>query len=89
MLLDEPAAALDADVEQQIYTAYITRARQTAQAVGGIGVIVTHRLSSARLADQIVVLQDGAITETGDHEQLIGQHGQYHRMFEMQARSYR
>lgn len=89
MLLDEPAAALDADVEQQIYAAYVQRAKQAARAVGGIGIIVTHRLSSARLADQIIVLHNGTITEAGDHDDLIRQHGQYHRMFELQARSYR
>lgn len=89
MLLDEPASALDAEVEQQIYTTYVRRARQAAEEVGGTGIIVTHRLSSARLADQIIVLQDGKITEAGTHDELIQRHGQYQRMFELQARSYR
>lgn len=89
MLLDEPASALDAEVEQQIYTTYVRRARRAAEEVGGAGIIVTHRLSSARLADRIVVLQDGKITEAGTHDELIQIHGQYQRMFELQARSYR
>lgn len=89
MLLDEPASALDADVEQQIYTTYVRRARRAAEEVGGTGIIVTHRLSSARLADQIIVLQDGKISEAGTHDELIQRDGQYQRMFELQARSYR
>lgn len=89
MLLDEPTAALDPDGERAIYTEYTAAARRIADANGGITILVSHRFSTARMADLILVMQDGTITESGTHEDLLAAGGHYADMFTMQAASYR
>jgi ATP-binding cassette, subfamily B, bacterial len=87
LLLDEPTAALDPSAEQAIFDRYA----QTARGVrdnGEIVVLVSHRFSTVRLAEIIVVLDHGRIVGCGSHEQLLAQDGLYARMFREQAAAY-
>ncbi|MBR7830639.1 ABC transporter ATP-binding protein [Actinospica sp. MGRD01-02] len=80
LVLDEPTAHLDVEAEQEF------NARVTAHAANASVVIISHRLSNVRDADRIVVLDDGRITESGDHETLLtNQDGSYARLFRLQA----
>ncbi|TNJ64402.1 ABC transporter ATP-binding protein [Paenibacillus hemerocallicola] len=83
LVLDEPTAALDAKAEADIYGQFVSAA--TDRAV----LLISHRLGSARLADRIIVLQDGRIAEDGNHEQLIAAKGAYAQMWEVQSGWYR
>lgn len=90
LLLDEPTAAIDADTEHQLFQRWTAAAAELRRAVGAITILVSHRFSTVRMADLIVVLDtDGSIAETGTHTQLLQQHGPYAELFELQARSYR
>ncbi len=82
LIFDEPTSALDADAEYEV----IETLRQ--QARGRIAVIVSHRFSTVRMAERIVVLEGGVITEQGTHEELLVVAGTYARMFNRQARGY-
>ena len=82
LVFDEPTAALDAQAEFEV----IESLRQ--QAEGRITVIISHRFSTVRLADKIVVLQNGQVMETGSHEELLRQDGIYTTLFRLQARGY-
>lgn len=82
LVLDEPTAAMDAGAEAEIFEHF----RQLSQ--GRITILISHRFSTVRMADHIVVLQDGAITEQGSHEALMRQAGQYAHLFSLQARGY-
>src|SRR5699024_2411895 len=82
LVFDEPTSALDADAEFEV----VETLRQ--QARGRIAVIVCHRFSTVRMAEQIVVLERGRITEEGTHDQLLAENGTYARMFNRQARGY-
>jgi ATP-binding cassette, subfamily B, bacterial len=82
LVFDEPTAALDANAEFEV----IEQLR--AQAQGRITVIISHRFSTVRLADRIVVLDGGMITESGDHDALMALGGTYAAMFSLQARGY-
>lgn len=88
MLLDEPTAALDPEGERDIYAEYTNAARRIAAVNGGVTILVSHRFSTARMADLILVMEDGTITETGSHDELMAAGRGYARMFAMQARSY-
>ncbi len=82
LVLDEPAASLDALAEQEVY-------REFSRASEGRTVLpISHRLGSARLADRIVVLQNGAIAEQGTHAELIARGGLYARMLGIQSQWY-
>src|SRR6476620_6644020 len=83
LILDEPTAALDARSEFQVFQRF---AELTA---GKMALFISHRFSTVRMADRIVVLENGSITEEGSHEQLARLGGRYKEMFEMQAASYR
>ena len=89
MLLDEPTAALDPEAEQAIYEQYGTVARELARTTGAVTVLVSHRFSTVRMADLIIVVADGRITEQGSHAELLRAGGRYAELFEMQARAYR
>jgi ATP-binding cassette, subfamily B, bacterial len=89
LLLDEPTAALDPEAEHALFERFATAAKESAAETGGITVLVSHRFSTVRMADLIVVLERGRVVETGDHEQLIATNGRYAELFEMQARAYR
>jgi ATP-binding cassette subfamily B protein len=83
LILDEPTAALDARSEFEVFQRF---AELTA---GKSALFISHRFSTVRMADRIVVLQNGRIAEDGNHEKLLHLGGRYAEMFEMQAASYR
>ncbi|GAA0582082.1 ABC transporter ATP-binding protein [Kribbella sandramycini] len=89
LLLDEPTAALDPEAEHRLYEQYATAARDAAAETGGITVLVSHRFSTVRMADLIVVMHHGRIEEVGSHEELLAAGGRYAELFELQARAYR
>ena len=83
LILDEPTAALDALAEYEVFNRFAELTK------GKIAILISHRLSTVRMADRIVVLKDGEIHEEGTHHQLIANGGRYASMFELQAASYR
>jgi ATP-binding cassette, subfamily B, bacterial len=83
LILDEPTAALDAKSEFEVFQRF---AELTA---GKMALLISHRFSTVRMADRIVVLEGGKLAEEGTHAQLIALGGRYSTMFEMQAASYR
>jgi ATP-binding cassette, subfamily B, bacterial len=89
MLLDEPTAALDPEAEQAIYQQYGEAARELAVSTGAVTVLVSHRFSTVRMADLIVVVAGGRIAEIGSHADLLQAGGRYAELFELQARAYR
>jgi ATP-binding cassette subfamily B protein len=89
LLLDEPTAAIDAETEHQLFARWTAAARATRQRSGAITVLVSHRFSTVRMADLILVLRDGGICELGSHAELLAARGLYAELFELQARGYR
>lgn len=89
LVLDEPTAALDADTEHALFQRYAGAARAVAAETGGITVLVSHRFSTVRMADLIVVVGAGGITEVGTHAELTAAGGVYAELYELQARAYR
>ncbi|HVV38577.1 MAG TPA: ABC transporter ATP-binding protein [Acidimicrobiales bacterium] len=89
LLLDEPTASLDAQTEHALFERYAGAARQSAAATGAITVLVSHRFSTVRMADLIVVLDGNTVREVGSHAELVARHGLYAELFELQARAYR
>jgi len=83
LILDEPTAALDARSESDVFR------RFAELTFGKTALFISHRFSTVRMADRIVVLQDGKISEEGSHAELARQGGRYAEMFEMQAVQYR
>jgi ATP-binding cassette subfamily B protein len=83
LILDEPTAALDARSEFEVFH------RFAELTTGKMALFISHRFSTVRMADRIVVLDNGKIAEEGSHDQLAGMGGRYAEMFEMQAASYR
>lgn len=87
LILDEPTAALDAHAEHELFTHYTTTALNAGQA-GAITILVTHRFSTARDADLILVLHQGQLIEHGTHNDLIQRQGHYATLYNMQAAGY-
>jgi ATP-binding cassette, subfamily B, bacterial len=83
VILDEPTAALDARAE------YETFARFAELVSGQMALLISHRFSTVRMASRILVLQQGAITEQGTHEELLSKNGLYAELFRLQAEGYR
>jgi ATP-binding cassette subfamily B protein len=88
LILDEPTASLDAITEAALFERYLA-ARQQAAASGAITVLVSHRFSTLRMADLIVVLDSGRVAASGDHASLMRAGGLYAELYELQARGYR
>jgi ATP-binding cassette subfamily B protein len=89
LVLDEPTAALDAEAEHALFSRYASEARRVAAGGNAIVVLVSHRFSTVRMADTIVVLEGGRVVEAGTHAELRGAGGLYAELYELQARSYR
>jgi ATP-binding cassette subfamily B protein len=83
LILDEPTAALDAKSELEVFERFAELTE------GKMALLISHRFSTVRMADRIVVLEGGRLVEEGNHQQLIALDGRYAEMFEMQAASYR
>ncbi len=83
LILDEPTAALDARAENEVFQRFSELTQ------GKMALLISHRFSTVRMADRILVLQKGGIAEQGDHEELVKSGGLYSEMFELQAASYR
>ena len=82
LVLDEPTAAMDAEAEATIFEHF------RALSENRIVILISHRFSTVRMADQIIVIQDGRIIEHGNHAQLLQQEGHYAHLFALQARGY-
>jgi ATP-binding cassette subfamily B protein len=90
LVLDEPTAALDAETEHALFERYASVTRdEAATANGRITLLVSHRFSTVRMADLIVVLDGARVVETGSHEALVARGGQYAELYEIQAAAYR
>jgi ATP-binding cassette subfamily B protein len=90
LVLDEPTAALDAETEHALFERYAAAAHQNgSDADGRITVLVSHRFSTVRMADLIVVLDGARLVEVGTHEDLIVKGGQYAELYGIQAAAYR
>jgi ATP-binding cassette subfamily B protein len=87
LVLDEPTAALDAETEHALFERYAQAARTSTD--GRITLLVSHRFSTVRMADLIVVLDGAHLVETGTHEALIAQNGHYADLYRIQAAAYR
>ncbi len=83
LILDEPTAALDARAEFEVFQ------RFNELTTGKMALFISHRFSTVRMAERIIVLENGNITEEGSHNQLMARSGTYAEMFELQAASYR
>jgi len=88
LMLDEPTAALDAETEHALFERYAAAAHGP-DASGRITILVSHRFSTVRMADLIVVLDGARLVELGTHEELIAKRGQYAELFGIQAAAYR
>ena len=83
IILDEPTAALDPIAENEMYLRYSELTE------GKTAVYISHRLSSTRFCDRIILLDGGKIAEEGTHEELLAMNGRYARMFNTQSRYYK
>jgi ATP-binding cassette, subfamily B, bacterial len=83
LILDEPTAALDARAEYEVFL------RFSELVAGRMAVLISHRFSTVRMADRIIVLRNGKVEEQGSHEELLTKHGLYEELFTMQAAGYR
>jgi len=88
LILDEPAAALDASAEHDLFERYASSAGQAGQGQSGITVLISHRFSTVGMADHIAVLNHGRLAECGTHRELMTAGGLYAELFTLQARAY-
>ena len=88
LVLDEPTAALDAETEHALFERYAAAVRGD-DGEGRITILVSHRFSTVRMADLIVVLDGARVVETGTHEALVARGGQYAQLYALQAAAYR
>jgi ATP-binding cassette, subfamily B, bacterial len=83
LILDEPTASLDARAEFEVYQRFVDLT------AGKMAVLISHRFSTVRMADRILVLENGRIVERGSHQQLVALGGKYAELFDLQAAGYR
>ncbi len=83
LVLDEPTAAMDAEAEAEVFQRFRSLSENR------LGIVISHRFSTVRMADQIVVLEAGGVIERGTHEELMLKNGRYARLFNLQAEGYR
>ena len=92
MMLDEPTASLDAETEHELFERYAQAAHvdeSATSSAGAITILVSHRFSTVRMADLIVVLDGSRLAEVGSHDQLILREGPYAELYRIQAAAYR
>ena len=90
LVLDEPTAALDAETEHALFERYAAAARATGENRSGrITIIVSHRFSTVRMADLIIVLDGSRLVEVGTHDELLAKRGPYSELYGIQAAAYR
>jgi ATP-binding cassette subfamily B protein len=91
LVLDEPTAALDAETEHALFERYAAAARGSREGAGDgrITILVSHRFSTVRMADYIVVLDGARVAEAGSHEELMARRGPYAELYGIQAKAYR
>jgi ATP-binding cassette subfamily B protein len=89
LILDEPTASLDAPTEHALFERFAGAAKEVAAATGAVTLLISHRFSTVRMADLIIVLDDGAIVEHGSHDELIAANRLYAELYRLQARAYR
>jgi ATP-binding cassette subfamily B protein len=87
-VLDEPTAALDAETEHALFERFAAASRE-GSSDGRITVLVSHRFSTVRMADLIVVLDGAHVVESGSHDELMARNGLYAELYSMQATAYR
>jgi ATP-binding cassette, subfamily B, bacterial len=89
LILDEPTAALDSETEHALFERYAAAARGAREDAGRITILVSHRFSTVRMADLIVVLDGARLVEVGTHDELMAKGGQYSELYGIQAAAYR
>jgi ATP-binding cassette subfamily B protein len=88
LILDEPTAAIDAPTEYSLFARFAEAARR-GERQGAITLVISYRFSTVRMADLIVVLDQGRLLEVGSHEQLLRRGGLYAELHRLQAQGYR
>jgi len=83
LILDEPTASLDARAEHEVFQRFADLTK------GKSAILISHRFSTVRMADRIIVLNNGEILEIGTHEELLLMKGRYAELFNLQAEGYR
>ena len=83
LILDEPTAALDARAEHEVFRRFVELTYDKC------AVLISHRFSTVRMADRIIVFHEGKLLEHGTHEELLASEGQYSELFNLQAEGYR
>jgi len=83
LILDEPTASLDARAEFGVYQRFVDLT------AGKMAILISHRFSTVRMADRILVLEGGVVAEQGSHSELLALGGKYSELFELQAAGYR
>src|SRR5205807_10374531 len=89
LVLDEPTAALDAETEHALFERYAAASKGGTGRAGRITILVSHRFSTVRMADLIVVLDGSRVAEVGTHAELMAKGGQYAELYGIQAAAYR
>ena len=89
LVLDEPTASLDAHAENELFERYAEAARAAGKRSGTVTVLVSHRFSTVRAADLILLVADGRVVESGSHAELVAAGGRYAELFALQAAGYR
>jgi len=89
LVLDEPTSALDAQAEHELFERYAANAKRVGAATGAITLFVSHRFSTVRMANLILVVADGKVLESGSHAELMRLGGLYAELYELQASAYR
>jgi len=89
LILDEPTAALDAETEHALFERYAAASRAHRSGGRSITLLISHRFSTVRMADLIVVLSGAKVAEVGTHEELLARRGPYAELYEIQAKAYR
>ena len=89
LILDEPTASLDAYTEHALFERYAAASERAGRDIGAITILISHRFSTVRMADLVVVLDAGRVVQTGTHDQLERKAGAYRELYELQSRAYR